>query len=92
MKTTFRLLTIACIGALCALPALAVELRNEDSGKTYKVEIHEGAGMTRHSSINGSTTQASVCSSCEIEVVGVGKAKVQGSQRVIIRGGKLTVQ
>lgn len=76
---------------MCVLMAVsvasAVDLVNKDS-KTYKVKIHDGPATT-NSSISGSTTQSSVCSDCEIEVVGVGSVKASGSTTVIIENGAL---
>jgi hypothetical protein len=55
------------------------------------VKIRSGAS-TLNSSINGNTRQVNVCSSCEIEVVGAGTAKVSGPVTVVIKGGKLSVR
>jgi len=70
--------------------ALAVNLDNNDP-KGYAVKIRSGAS-TLNSSINGNTRQVNVCSSCEIEVVGAGIAKVSGPVTVVIKGGRLSVR
>lgn len=68
----------------------AGELRNED-GKRYEVKVHEGS-TTRNTWIDGNSTTLSICGSCEIEVVGVGKVKISGSERAVIKNGKLAKQ
>jgi hypothetical protein len=42
--------------------------------------------------IDANTTTLSVCSDCEIEVVGVGKIRIKGSERAVIKNGKLFKQ
>ncbi len=69
------------------MPAFAVDLVNKDSQK-YEVKIHDVG--TTNSSIEGNTTKVSVCSDCEIEVVGVGSMKASGSEKIIIKDGKLS--
>jgi hypothetical protein len=44
---------------------------------------------TTHTSISGNTTKASICSSCEIEIPGVGSVKASGSDVVIIENGSV---
>jgi hypothetical protein len=88
MKTISRVLNVAIVLTLCGVVVLGVDLRNEDSTR-YEVKIHDGAS-TLNTSIDGNSTQANVCSSCTIEVVGVGSIKVSGSTRVVIKDGKLT--
>ncbi|MCU0844329.1 MAG: hypothetical protein MUC76_05315 [Spirochaetes bacterium] len=80
---------IVALVLLCAASVWAVDLRNEDS-RRYEVKIHSGG--TTHTSIEGSTTQMSVCSDCEIEVVGVGSVKASGSETVVIKNGSLEVR
>ena len=70
--------------------ALAVDLDNDDS-RRYEVKIYSGAS-TLNSSIESKSKQLQVCSSCEIEVVGVGRVKVSGSVTVLIKDGKLSVR
>lgn len=70
-----------------AVPGFSVELKNEDSA-TYDIKIHQGT--TTYSSIGGSTTQLSICSECEIEVVGIGSIKASGSEVVVIKDGQLS--
>ena len=67
-----------------------MDLNNNDS-KTYQVKIRSGASTT-NSSIGSKSIQKSVCSSCEIEVVGAGSAKVSGNVTVVISGGRLSVR
>lgn len=40
-----------------------------------------------NTSINGNTTQLSVCSDCTIEVTGVGSIQASGSETVMIKNG-----
>jgi hypothetical protein len=70
--------------------ALAVDLDNNDS-RTYQVKIRSGASTT-NSSIGSKVIQKGVCSNCEIEVVGVGAAKVSGKMTVVINGGRLSIR
>ena len=76
---------ILMLGTVAAMPA---DLKNED-GKRYEVKVHDG-GTTRNTWIDGSSTILSICSSCEIEVVGVGKMRVSSSDKLIIKNGKLS--
>jgi hypothetical protein len=80
---------IAVLVLSCAASAWAVDLRNEDS-RRYEVKIHSVG--TTNTSIESNTTQMSVCSDCEIEVVGVGKVKASGSETVVIKDGSLEVR
>lgn len=67
--------------------ALAADLENHDD-VSYDVKIHDGA--TTHTSISSNTTRISVCSSCTIEVVGIGEIEVDGSvDAVIIEDGEI---
>ena len=68
----------------------AGDLRNED-GKRYEVRVHE-TSTTRNTWIDGNSTTLSICGSCEIEVVGVGRIKLAGAERAVIKNGKLTKQ
>jgi hypothetical protein len=70
--------------------AIAADLRNED-GKRYEVKVHDG-GTTRNTWIDANSSMLSICSSCEVEVVGVGRMKISGSDRLSIKGGKLIKQ
>jgi hypothetical protein len=67
--------------------AIAADLRNED-GKRYEVKVHDG-GTTRNTWIDANSSMLSICSSCEVEVVGVGRMKISGSDRLSLKGGKL---
>jgi hypothetical protein len=40
--------------------------------------------------VGGNTTLSGVCSECEIEVVGVGKIQVRGSEVAVIKDGKVS--
>lgn len=73
-----------------AANVLAGDLRNEDS-RRYEVKVYESS-TTRNTSIEPNTTVLSICSNCEIEVVGVGKIKISGSERAVIKNGKLVKQ
>jgi hypothetical protein len=77
----------ALIFAISGVGAFAVDLRNEDS-QSYTVRVHDVG--TTHTSIGSSTTMASICSSCEIEVEGVGSLKASGSETVVIKDGQLS--
>lgn len=68
----------------------AGDLRNED-GRRYEVKVHESS-TTRNTWIEANTTMMSICSNCEIEVVGVGRIKISGSERAVIKNGKLARQ
>ena len=68
----------------------AGDLRNEDS-RRYEVKVYESS-TTRNTSIEPNTTMMSICSSCEIEVVGVGKIKIWAGERAVIKNGKLAKQ
>ena len=68
----------------------AVDLRNED-GRRYEVKIHSGA-TTLNTWIDANTTSPSICSDCEIEIEGVGRIKAKGSEKVVIKDGKLSKQ
>ena len=73
-----------------AATVAAGDLRNED-GKRYEVKVHESS-TTRNTWIEANTTMMSICSNCEIEVVGVGRIKISGSERAVIKNGKLVKQ
>ncbi len=90
MRKIFNSALIAIIGLLAAYAVFPADLKNED-GTRYEVKVHDG-GTTRNTWIGGTSTILSVCSSCEIEVVGVGKMRVSGSDKLIIKNGKLTKQ
>lgn len=81
-------LLIASVALLTALPVAAADLINRDS-RSYDVKIMDVG--TTHSSISSNTHRTSVCSSCEIEVVGVGSIRVEsGDDKVIIKDGSLS--
>lgn len=84
MKTILAA-AVLMLGTVAAMPA---DLKNED-GKRYEVKVHDG-GTTRNTWIDGNSTVLSICSGCEIEVVGIGKMRVSGSDKLIIKNGKLS--
>jgi|GEM_PF-4820406 len=66
----------------------AVSLQNKDN-KSYDIKVKGSSTMS--TSINGGTTKSSICSSsCTIEVDGVGSIEASGSDRVVIKDGKLS--
>jgi hypothetical protein len=88
---TYGLITkILAAALMLAMNTLTADLRNED-GNRYEVRVHEGS-TTRNTWIDGNSTSASICSDCEIEVVGVGRMKIKGSERLVIRNGRLARQ
>ncbi len=69
--------------------AQAVSLQNKDS-KSYSIKV-KGSSSTMSTSINSGTTKGSICSSsCTIIVDGVGEIDASGSDRVVIKNGKLS--
>lgn len=87
-----RILTISVVVMVfgAVVSTYAADLRNEDS-KRYEVKVYDG-GMTRNTWIDGNSTIVSICSSCEVEVVGIGRMKISGSDKLTIKGGKLSKQ
>ena len=70
--------------------AHAVSLQNKDSVK-YDIKVRSSSS-TMSASIDGGVVKNNICSSCTIEVEGVGSIDASGSDKVVIRGGKLSVQ
>lgn len=87
-KTIRRIANSLIVTLLLAVGIFAVDLRNED-GVRYEVKVHDGP-TTLNTSIDGNSTVVNICSSCEIEVVGVAKIKVKGSETIVIKDGKLS--
>ena len=87
IKQIARLLTILI---LFAASVFGGDLRNED-GRRYEVKIY-GSSTTTNTYIDANTTALSICSDCEIEVVGVGRIRIKGSERAVIKNGKLFKQ
>jgi hypothetical protein len=85
-----KLIFATLLMILPSMFALAADLRNED-GKRYEVKVYDG-GTTRNTWIDGNSTTLSICGSCEVEVVGVGRMKISGSDELTIKGGKLIKQ
>ena len=68
--------------------ANAVSLQNKDS-KSYDIRV-KGSG-TFSGSINGGVVKNNICTGgCEITVKGVGSIDASGSDRVVIKGGRLS--
>jgi hypothetical protein len=82
-----RLILGACAALLLSVTGYAADLKNED-GARYEIKISSGASTTS-TSVGGNTTLSNVCSGCEIEVVGVGKVQVRGSEVAVIKDGRL---
>jgi hypothetical protein len=82
-----KILTIFAI-LMVSLMAFSVDLINKD-GKSYNIKIKSGASTTS-TSISSNTTKSGVCSSCTIVVEGVGEISADGSDKIIIKDGKLT--
>ena len=84
-----RFLTkFTAISTLLMMSIFAADLRNED-GKRYEVKVIESSTTTW---IYANSTTLSICSNCEIEVVGIGKIRISGSERAVIKNGKLFKQ
>lgn len=90
MKKIKQITKLLMVLALFAAGVYGGDLRNED-GKRYEVKIH-GSSTTTNTYIDANTTALSICSDCEIEVVGVGKIRIKGSERAVIKNGKLFKQ
>lgn len=90
MRKIINTLLTLSIALLAFQVVIGADLKNED-GKRYEVKVHDG-GTTRNTWIDGNSTILSICSSCEVEVVGVGKMRVSGSDKVSIKNGKLVKQ
>jgi hypothetical protein len=90
MKIIIQTVKLCALSLVLMLGAFAADLRNED-GKRYEVKVHEGS-TTRNTWIDGNSTVIGICSSCEVEVVGIGKVKISGSDRLVIKDGKLLKQ
>ncbi|MDQ2745803.1 MAG: hypothetical protein M3T96_00890 [Acidobacteriota bacterium] len=73
-----------------SVAAFAADLKNED-GVKYEIKIYKSEGRVE-TTIDGGTTISQICSECEIEVVGVGRAKISGAEVWIIKDGKLGKQ
>jgi hypothetical protein len=90
MKKIKQITKLLLVLALFAAGVYGGDLRNED-GKRYEVKIHSRS-TTTNTYIDANTTALSICSDCEIEVVGVGKIRIKGSERAVIKSGKLFKQ
>ena len=85
MKTTA--ISMIALFAL-ASTASAASLQNKDS-KSYDIKV-KGSSSTMSTTIQSGTTKGSICSSCKITVSGVGEITVSGSDRAVIKNGKLS--
>lgn len=90
MKKIRQISKLTAVFLLLVMSVFAADLRNED-GTRYEVKVHENS-TTRNTWIDANSTSLSICSSCEIEVVGIGRIKISGSERAVIKNGKLTKQ
>lgn len=90
MKKIGLITKFLIVSLLLAASVAAGDLRNED-GKRYEVKVHESS-TTRNTWIDGNSSVQSICSNCEIEVVGIGRIRISGSERAVIKNGKLTKQ
>lgn len=73
-----------------SVAAFAADLKSED-GVKYELKIYKSEGRVE-TTIDGGITISQICSECEIEVVGVGSAKISGAEVWVIKDGKLTRQ
>ena len=84
-----RTVTLALVALMASSSAVfAVSLQNKDS-KSYNIRV-KGSSSTMSTSISGGTVKGNICSSCKITVDGVGSIDASGSDKVIIKNGKLS--
>ena len=84
-------LFLAAMFVVMSGPALAGDLKNEDS-QSYRIEIIENS-FTRQSSISSGTTMMSVCSDCVIRLVDTGTEVQMGeNDTIIIKNGGMRKQ
>lgn len=83
-------LFMSVLMSVLGIVAYAADLKNED-GVKYEIKIYKSEGRVE-TTIDGGTTIAQICDSCEIEVVGIGRVKVSGSELWVIKDGKLAKQ
>ena len=83
-------LTIFVVALLVSSAAHAVSLQNKDSVK-YDIKVRSSSS-TMSASIDGGVVKNNICSSCTIEVDGVGSVDASGSDKVVIQDGKLSVK
>jgi len=86
MKKIFIALFIFAIPTVTS----AASLQNRDSS-SYDIRV-KSSSSTSSSSINGGTVKSSICSSCEIEVKGVGTVSISGSDKAVIKNGDISVR
>ncbi len=87
MKAT---IAVGISALMMSTGAHAVSLQNKDSS-SYDIKV-KSSSSTMTSSINGGVVKNNICSSCTIEVDGVGSVDASGSDKVVIKDGKLTVK
>lgn len=83
-----RLLISTALILFYAPSAFAVSLQNKDS-KSYDITV-KSPSSTMRASIQGGTIKGNICSSCKITVGGVGNIEASGSDKVVIKNGKLS--
>ena len=66
---------------------LAVSLQNKDS-KSYKISV-KSSSSTMRATINGGTVKGSICNECSVSVEGIGKVDANGTDKIIIKDGKI---
>lgn len=81
---------LLCAALLIPTSAHAVSLQNKDSS-SYDIRV-KSSSSTMTSSINGGVVKNNICSSCTIEVEGVGSVDASGSDKVVIEDGRLSVK
>jgi hypothetical protein len=90
MRKIKQITKLPAVLMLFAAGVFGGDLRNED-GRRYEVKIH-GNSTTTNTYIDANATALSICSDCEIEVVGVGKIRIKGAERAVIKNGRLFKQ
>jgi hypothetical protein len=90
MKSIGLITKFTAVFLILAASVLAGDLRNED-GRRYDVKVYEGPTV-RNTWIDGNSSVLGICTSCEIEVVGIGRIKITGAERAVIKNGKLLKQ
>ena len=87
MRKRFIVLAVALFASS---NAFAVSLINKDS-KSYDIKVIGSSTMS--TSIQSGTVKNGICnSSCKIVVDGVGDIEASGSDKVVIKDGKLSIK
>lgn len=79
--------SFAIVATLVSTTANAASLQNKDS-RSYDIKVKGSSTMS--TSIQSGTIKNNICSSCKIIVEGVGEISVSGSDRAVIKNGKLS--